>query len=299
MRNWFEGHFTRWYLDLGYPHLYPKLHDELYPRHPTLPHPDVILQWRNDTATLRTNWTRYHEDERAASDSGDRRLRQELQTRLEELHRRKHELRALEREWAPPAHASKWGTPIPKEYFEAAVKSSKRQRYHIQKVDDLVPHEQSDIVQDFIEEDVLAVIQSVDARACISLTRPETQLTHTRQVTKTGKVMPTMLHQAGDLPLHSLTIEQDKARGFFTNIAVTDEFRSSLFKLRKEEHRAMPNVLRWLHAKNPWFAAYKNSVLTVKDTWEELTTHLDNIGLTTGIESATTRKGRARWFTKF
>ena len=107
-----------------------------------------------------------------------------------------------------------------------------------------------------------------------------------------------MLHQAGDLPLHSLTIEQDKARGFFTNIAVTDGFRSSLFKLRREEHLAMPKVLEWLHSKNPWFAAYKNSVLTVKDTWEELTTHLDNIGLTAGIESATTRKGCAGSFTR-
>ena len=61
-------------------------------------------------------------------------------------------------------------------------------------------------------------------------------------------------------------------------MAVTDEFRSSHFKLRRQEHLVMPNALTWLHSKNPWFAAYKNSVNAVKETWEELTTHLDNIG---------------------
>ena len=214
---------------------------------------------------------------------------------MNELHRRKHELKAKESKWAPPAHASKWGTPIPREYFQAAVKLPKDQRYRVDKADDLVPHEQPDLVQDVISEDLLAVIQSVDARACISLTRPETQLTQTRQLTKAGKVMPTMLHQAGDLPLHSLTIEQDKARGFYTSMAVTDEFRDKYFKLRKEEHRAMPNALTWLHQRNPWFAAYRSSLTAVRQSWEELRDHLHNTGITAGIESAVTRKGHSGW----
>lgn len=296
MRNWFGGYSTRWYIDLGYPHLYPKLRDELYPKHPMLPHPDEVLQWRKETAALRTNWTKYHDDERIAAESGNWRQRDALQARLHELHRRKLELKAKERKRAPPAHASKWGTPIPKEYFQAAVKLPKGQRSRVDKADDLVPHEQPDLVQDVINEDLLAAVQSVDARACVSLTRPETQLTQTRQLTKTRKVMPTMLHQAGDLPLQSLTMEQDKARGFFTNMAVTEECRNDYFKLRKEEHRAMPNVLTWLHERNPWFAAYRSSLNAVRQSWEELTDRLHNIGWTAGIESAVTRKGQAWWF---
>ena len=108
--------------------------------------------------------------------------------------------------------------------------------------------------------------------------------------------MPTMLHQAGDLPLHSLTMEQDKARGFFTNMAVTDEFRNDYFKLRKDEHRSMPIALTWLHQRNPWFAAYRSSLNAVRQSWEEMTNHLHNIGLTAGIESAVTRRGQAGWY---
>ena len=91
-------------------------------------------------------------------------------------------------------------------------------------------------------------------------------------------------------------MEQDKARGFFTNMAVTDEFRNDYFKLRKEERRVMPNALTWLHQRNPWFAAYKSSLNAVRQSWEEMTNHLHEIGLTAGIESAITRKGSSDWF---
>ena len=100
-----------------------------------------------------------------------------------------------------------------------------------------------------------------------------------------------MLHQTGDLPLRSLTIEQDRARGFYTSMAVTDDFRHSYFKLRKEEHTALPNVLNWLQQHNPWLAAYKHSVLAVHATWQQLQEHLDSAGLTRGIENAMTRRG--------
>ena len=279
-------------MDLGYPHLYPQLHAVLYPKHPTLPHPDEVLQWRKDKAALRLKWAEYRDDERTAIEDGEWRQRGTLQSRLDELHDCKHKLKAKEREWAPPPHASKWGTPIPKEYFKAAVELSNRRRYRVDKVDDLVPSEQADLVQDMIAEDLLGAIQSVDARKCISLTRPEMQLTQSRQLTKSGKVMPTMLHQAGDLPLHSLTVEQDKARGFYTNMAVTEDFRNNYFKLRKEEYRAMPNALSWLKANNPWFAAYKHSLNAVWNSWKELTTRLDEIGFSAGLEKAVTRKGR-------
>ena len=45
MRNYWEGYFTRWHTDLGYPHLYPGLRD-LYSYHTTLPTPDAALTWQ-------------------------------------------------------------------------------------------------------------------------------------------------------------------------------------------------------------------------------------------------------------
>jgi len=176
--------------------------------------------------------------------------------------------------------------------FSAATVLPTGKKYHVNTTEDLFPVEQPDIVQVIIGEDLFKSIQSADARACVSLCRPETQLTQTRQLTKSGKVMPTMLHQAGDLPLQSLTIEQDQARGYYTNMAATEEFHSSHLKLRKEEHSALPKVFAWLETHNPWVAAYKHSVQSVQQTWEELRAHLEKTGLTKGLEKATTRRGQ-------
>ena len=45
MRNQMEGHFTRWHTDIAYPHLYAAFLREKYPR---APHPDVVLEWRQE-----------------------------------------------------------------------------------------------------------------------------------------------------------------------------------------------------------------------------------------------------------
>ena len=44
MRNWLEGLYTRWHLDIGFSHLHPCLR-KLYPKLTTLPEPDELLEW--------------------------------------------------------------------------------------------------------------------------------------------------------------------------------------------------------------------------------------------------------------
>ena len=70
----------------------------------------------------------------------------------------------------------------------------------------------------------------------------------------------TFMHQSGALPLQPLHPSQDKARGMFSTIVTSDNFRKELFDLRAGEDKALAIALPWLVANNPWHKAYKSSL---------------------------------------
>ena len=50
-----------------------------------------------------------------------------------------------------------------------------------------------------------------------------------------------------------------------------DPYRGSVKKeLREKEKEDLPGAIRWLHQKNPWFTAYKNSLREIKDSWKQI-----------------------------
>jgi len=109
MRNWFEGHFTKWHVDLAYPHLYPHLR-RLYPNHRTLPSVADVLAWRERRDGLNAAWHAFSAEVRVLPPAAQRARRRVLEdTRAE--------LAALEEKWAPPAHKSYWGTPMPAHFL--------------------------------------------------------------------------------------------------------------------------------------------------------------------------------------
>ena len=280
-RNWMEGHFTKWHVDLAYPHLHAKLR-VLYPEHPTLPSPDDVLQWRRARDELNAEWRAFHALPK----------RQQCDGARVALGKRRDDLASLELRWAPPAHLSILRSPIPATSFKRAAGEG-RAPYHVLRTADLVPVEQADLVQDVLGADVLLRLSSCDARAYISVCRPVGQFFQTRQLTKTGRVMPTMWHQSGDLPLEPLSAEQDRARGMFSSCVASDAFRKNLFKLRNEERAALPVALAWLQDHNPWMSAYATSLQQMRGDLDKLCASLDSLGrvLPGGLEEARTRKG--------
>ena len=109
MRNWMEGHFTKWHVDLAYPHLHAKLR-VLYPEHPTLPSPDDVLQWRRARDELNAEWRAFHALPK----------RQQCDGARVALGKRRDDLASLELRRAPPAHLSIFRSPIPTTYFKRA-----------------------------------------------------------------------------------------------------------------------------------------------------------------------------------
>ena len=164
---------------------------------------------------------------------------------------RKKSLLQQELTWAPPPHRCSWETPIPPLYFVKAVGDK---AYSVFDTDDLVPHEQEDLVQDMLGDDVFQTIQSGDARACMSLCRPMGQIHQYRHLAP-KKAMPTMFHQTGELLLEAMTLQQDRVRGMFATVACTEEFRRGVFHLNKKERTTVPTALGWLQKHNPWHQA--------------------------------------------
>ncbi len=104
MRNWLEGMYTRWHLDIGYSHLHPCLR-KLYPKLTTLPEPDEVLEWHQKyerwVTLLRVGYT---EDAQQVKN----------RTAATEYDVLKQWLDAKEHLWSPPPHECAWKTPVPR-----------------------------------------------------------------------------------------------------------------------------------------------------------------------------------------
>ena len=74
-----------------------------------------------------------------------------------------------------------------------------------------------DLLQDVPSIPLLKRIVSCEARACISLCRPEGRYVSKRKLKgRSAPIVPTQPFHAGEFSLRSLTEEEDLARGFVT-----------------------------------------------------------------------------------
>eukprot|EP00973_Karenia_brevis_P002426 327041-Karenia_brevis.AAC.1 len=139
-------------------------------------------------------------------------------------------------------------------YFRQATKSQDRGKswslatHH---AIDLVPAEQADLVQDAWQCFSLSEVQSADARACISLTRPYSCFVSKRKKPGSRSMISTQDHQSGELSLRPLTPAEDDLRGMNGNLVFTPEVYERQFKLKSQEAIALAEVLPWLHEHNP------------------------------------------------
>ena len=277
MRNWFEGYFTAWHRDIAYCHLHPSL-KRIYPENPTLPPVADVLHWRQ-----RKNQNKVALDSVMGGDD---------QNKKDVALLEKAKLQAIELEWAPPPGCSVFKTPIPAKYFVAALGTSvKTWRLDLQ---DLVPVEQTDLMQDAPACLHWSRIRSADARACVSLCRPLGTTVHKRQLPRNAGVLPCMPHQAGKTVHAPLRLEQDVARGMLTGVVAKDSFTKEMFDLRPEEPAALEHVLPWLLNHNPWLGAYSTSLREVHTGLEQLRAEMQSAGrlLPGGFEGVQASDGK-------
>ena len=255
MRNYWEGHFTRWHVDLGFVHLRPYL-AKAYPELVTLPSVEDALDWQ-------TAYDQLVQKLRSLPEQGAARRVAES-----EVARQRKWLDDKEWEWSPPPHKSSWKTPVPQRFYDAAAGRHKPWRLLARCSRDLVPHEQAELVQDVANLAELQCVSSADARACISLCRPVGYFTQKRKLGGRGGTVSTQTHQSGELCLRPLTPEEDETRGMLSGIVAKPEILSSRFRLREEEVKALHRVLPWLRRNNPWFQAYRSSLQEVSKCWD-------------------------------
>ena len=248
MRNRLEALYTRWHMDLGFVHMreellkiFPKLEDQL-------PTADEVLHFHE----VRNQWVKAIQDQALP-------IVEDLRNVLDEL----------EFKWAPPPHrrADMGNTPIPASYFRAAAGGTDR-KWDLRKCfnKDLVSYEQGDLVQDMPSIPALQQITSCEARACISLCRPEGRYVEKRQLKgKRAPVVDTQRFHAGEYSLRPLTSELDEARGFVTGVVASEEHLKEKFHITLREAAALKTVLPHLRTNNPWHAAYKSSLGEVHD----------------------------------
>ena len=124
---------------------------------------------------------------------------------------------------------------------------------------DLIPCPQDDLIQDMTDKDIFQKIRSADARACIALCRPKGQFIEKRSLGRCG-TRTTFMHQSGALPLQPLHPQQDNARGMFSTVVTSKNFKKDLFDLQPGEDVALAKILPWLRQNNPWHSAYKASL---------------------------------------
>ena len=204
MRNKLEGLYTRWHWDLSFVHLRPKL-VELYPDLRTLPTTDEVLEWRQ----LRNKYVEFQKDKSLASPMEIELLRQKLKDK--------------ELEWSPPPHLTSWKTPIPQRYFDQAKGSRKNWKLKECALNDLVPCEQCDLIQDVKELPEMEELKSSESRSCISLCRPYGRFVDKRKEKGRGPVMSTQTHQTGELCMRPLTPQEDTACGMLTGVVADEE----------------------------------------------------------------------------
>ena len=253
MRNRVEALYTRWHLDLGFVHMrdslvriFPRLKDQL-------PTAMEVLEFRK----MRQTWIEY------LRGSDPRSRRAQSNPVVEDLGKK---LEEKELRWAPPPHvrADTDYTPIPESYFRAAAggkgKWDLRRCHQV----DLVPCEQLDLLQDMPSIPALQYIASCEARACISLCRPEGRYVKKRKLKgRRAPVVDTQPFHAGEFALRPLTGDQDVARGFATGVVASQEHLKEKFQITAKEATALITVLPELQRKNPWHAAYVSSLTHV------------------------------------
>ena len=122
---------------------------------------------------------------------------------------------------------------------------------------DLVPVEQEDLMQDMPSLPALQEITSCEARACISLCRPEGRYVNRRKLKgKRAPIVATQTFHAGEFSLRSLTEDEDAARGFITGLVSSPEHLKQMFQIRDKEAAALQEVLPALGLRNPCHRAY-------------------------------------------
>ena len=172
------------------------------------------------------------------------------------------QLKAFEYKWAPPPHmrADMDRTPIPAYFFEEAA--GELATWDLRRVHqkDLVPQEQADLMQDVPSIPLLKRIASCEARACISLCRPEGRYVNRRKLKgRRAPIVATQPFHAGEFSLRSLT--EDVARGFVTGVVASTEHLKQTFQLKERSGSAYcwaprlaclhPLALRVLHISRP------------------------------------------------
>ena len=188
MRNRQEALFTRWHLDLGFPHLRESLLTVFPALRDRLPTNEEVLKFQE----IRRQWVTHLRGADPKSRSAEKNVVvQELGAQLN----------ALEYRWAPPPHmrADMDHTPIPAYFFkEAAGELATWDLRRVHKKD-LVPQEQADLMQDVPSIPLLKRIASCEARACISLCRPEGRYVNRRKLKgRRAPIVATQPFHAGE-----------------------------------------------------------------------------------------------------
>ena len=220
-----EGLYTRWHLDIGFANAHSAL-KRLYPDLATLPTPEQVFDWQSKYNKWVQLVRKVYEDD--ANATWDREAQNETNALRKELD-------DLEYAWSPPPHLCPWKTPVPQRYYVQAAGT--HTPWKLSKVwsDDLVPVEQSALVQDVMELPEMDSIHTADARACISLCRPHGHYVERRKLPRQRGLITTQTHQSGELSLRPLTPDEDNLRGMLTGLVATPECLASKFKLRSDE----------------------------------------------------------------
>ena len=96
----------------------------------------------------------------------------------------------------------------------------------------------------------LQYIASCEARACISLCRPEGRYVKKRKLKgRRAPVVDTQPFHAGEFALRPLTGDQDVARGFTTGVVASQEHLKEKFQITMKEATALETVLPELKEK--------------------------------------------------
>ena len=252
-----EGFYTKWHLDIGFPHLHSHLL-RLYPDLTTLPTVEEALEYH-------LRWDAYVKRLRETPSAKRNKMTDsDLQIEKEWFSQR-------DLAWSPPPHLCSWQTPVPARYFDDASGIGDRCQWSLlhHHNTDLVPHEQPCLQQDAGDCRAMQHLTSADARACISLCRPHACHTQKRREGKqgSGKTIATVPFQSGEIAMRPLTPHEDEARGMLSGIVASQDVLKNLFALKADEPAALRLVLPWLQNHNPWFGAYKSSLQEVTSAW--------------------------------
>ena len=95
-------------------------------------------------------------------------------------------------------------------------------------------------MQDMPSTPLLKRIASCEARACISLCRPEGRYVNRRKLTgRRAPIVATQPFHAGEFSLRSLTEKEDVARGFVTGVVASTEHLKQTFQLKKKKRKRL------------------------------------------------------------